>query len=129
MSKARYQDNLEFMQWLKRYFDLNYNGEYYDAVTRRKGQDLYYIAGGNKVHASTKGGAAQPRPTAKTSSTTTGAKTSGAKSSINTGLRPGVGGSNPQMQAQLNDMKLNMETLEKERDFYFGKLRDIEMIL
>jgi hypothetical protein len=41
-------------QWLKRYFDLNYNGEEYDAVGRRKGQDLYYILGGSKV------GSAQP---------------------------------------------------------------------
>jgi hypothetical protein len=28
---------------------LNYNGEPYDAVTRRKGQELFYILGGNKV--------------------------------------------------------------------------------
>lgn len=25
LSKAKYQDNLEFLQWLKRYFDINYN--------------------------------------------------------------------------------------------------------
>ena len=54
--KARYQDNLEFCQWIKRYFDLNYNGEAYDAMSRRKNQDLYYIAGGNKVMPPGKGG-------------------------------------------------------------------------
>lgn len=47
--KAKYQDNLELLQWMKRYFDINYNGEPYDAVGRRKGQDLYYILGGAKV--------------------------------------------------------------------------------
>lgn len=30
--------------------------------------------------------------------------------------------------SQLLDMKLTVEGLEKERDFYFGKLRDIELI-
>jgi hypothetical protein len=40
---------LEFCQWIKRYFDLNYSGEPYNAVERRKGQQLFYIMGGNKV--------------------------------------------------------------------------------
>ena len=56
--KAKYQDNLEFCQWIKRYFDLNYSGEPYNAVERRKGQALFYIMGGNKVAAPPKGGAA-----------------------------------------------------------------------
>lgn len=56
--KAKYQDNLEFCQWIKRYFDLNYSGEPYNAVERRKGQQLFYIMGGNKVAAPPKGGVA-----------------------------------------------------------------------
>ena len=51
MVKAKYQDNLEFCQWIKRYFDLNYSGEPYNALQRRKGQDIFYILGGNKVDA------------------------------------------------------------------------------
>ena len=34
---------------MKRLFDIKYNGQEYDAVGRRKGQDLFYILGGNKV--------------------------------------------------------------------------------
>ena len=47
--KAKYQDNLEMCQWIKRYFDLNYSGEPYNALQRRKGSDIFYIMGGNKV--------------------------------------------------------------------------------
>jgi len=45
MIKGKYQDNLEFCQWLKAFFEKNYNGEPYDAVGRRKGQDLFYLGG------------------------------------------------------------------------------------
>jgi microtubule-associated protein, RP/EB family len=48
--KAKYQDNLEFCQWIKAYFEKHYNGEPYDGPARRKHQELYYIAGGNKVN-------------------------------------------------------------------------------
>jgi microtubule-associated protein, RP/EB family len=39
--------------------------------------------------------------------------------------------SNQQMEElsnQVMDMRLNLEGLEKERDFYFSKLRDIEIL-
>ena len=49
--KAKYQDNLEFCQWLKAYFEKNYNGEPYDALGRRKNKDLHYILGGGKIAA------------------------------------------------------------------------------
>ena len=32
-----------------------------------------------------------------------------------------------EMTQELIDMRLSIEGLEKERDFYFGKLRDIEV--
>ncbi len=47
--------------------------------------------------------------------------------------RPAAGGGASAAQiedlnAQLMDAKLTIEGLEKERDFYFGKLRDIEVL-
>ena len=52
-------------QWMKRYFDLHYNGQEYDAVARRpEGTTMYYIAGGNKVNPMRKaGGAAAAKTT------------------------------------------------------------------
>ena len=40
--KAKYQDNLEFAQWIKKFFDLNCKekGEGYDPIARRGGVDL-----------------------------------------------------------------------------------------
>ncbi|KAJ7850808.1 calponin homology domain-containing protein, partial [Mycena olivaceomarginata] len=35
--KCKMQDNLEFLQWLKHFWDANYGGGEYDAVARRKG--------------------------------------------------------------------------------------------
>ena len=37
LAKGKYQDNFEFMQWLKVYFDHNNKDEPYDAVARRYG--------------------------------------------------------------------------------------------
>lgn len=44
---------------------------------------------------------------------------------------PGVGNGDDEaaeLMQQVNVLKLTVEDLEKERDFYFGKLRNIELI-
>lgn len=58
--KCKLQDNLEFTQWLKRYWDQNYPGGEYDALQRRKGG-----AGGGGRASSRSGTAAAPGATRK----------------------------------------------------------------
>ena len=36
--KGRFQDNFEFLQWFKKFFDANYSGQEYDALAARHGQ-------------------------------------------------------------------------------------------
>merc|ERR1719383_1228332 len=38
--KGRFQDNFEFVQWFKKFFDANYGGQDYDAVAARGGVTL-----------------------------------------------------------------------------------------
>jgi len=44
MIKGRFQDNFEFCQWFKKFFDANYAGQEYDALAVRGG--VQPIAGG-----------------------------------------------------------------------------------
>ena len=44
--KGKFQDNFEFLQWFKKFFDANYDGREYDAAAAREGQD---IATGSKA--------------------------------------------------------------------------------
>lgn len=37
--KGKFQDNFEFVQWFKKFFDANYDGREYDPVEARQGQD------------------------------------------------------------------------------------------
>lgn len=132
--KAKYQDNLEFLQWLKRYCDLNFNGEQYDAAGKRKGQDLYYIGIGNKPVAGS--GVAPPKKkfTKPAGAPAVAAKKPFTKSEAVGGAAGGVASSASkkrvqELEGEIAELKLTSDTLEKERDFYFGKLRDIEVLL
>ena len=109
------QDNLEFLQWTKRFWDQYYPGGEYDAISRRK-------ASGAPPAAAP---AVSSRPSATANVRHGVTPTSGAKPSRVAG---GSGGS-AAVTAENAQLKDTVAGLERERDFYFSKLRDIELLL
>jgi hypothetical protein len=111
------QDNLEFLQWIKKFWDQHYPGGDYDAVGRRKGSAAPPATIGAPRVASAGSGAAR-RGTTPTSNT----------------ARPrvagvGGGGNAAALNQEITAQREAIAGLEKERDFYFAKLRDIELLL
>lgn len=90
--KGRFQDNFEFLQWFKKFFDANYAGQDYDAVKSRGGAKL---------------ASAKPAKPGSANSVSVNVET---------------------LTKQLEESRIAIEGLEKERDFYFGKLRDMEVM-
>lgn len=117
--KGKFQDNFEFLQWFKKFFDANYDGKEYDPVLTRQGQE---------------GTPPPPNPGPMRTSPTVPKTAPTPQRQINLARRSAPmtrnGGDAEliELNQQLLDMKLTVEGLEKERDFYFGKLRDIELI-
>jgi RP/EB family microtubule-associated protein len=158
---GRAMDNLEFMQWFKRYFEIQSGtrGADYDPAVARgrgKGGSTYRGAvgassGGGAGGAPTITGASARSATAPAAeSRRTGADKgrnngngSGNNKNTNESNRPTRGGKSSAagsgaaavsgevvaLKRQALDMKVEMDGLEKERDFYFNKLRDIEIML
>ncbi|XP_017960104.2 microtubule-associated protein RP/EB family member 1 isoform X10 [Drosophila navojoa] len=164
--KGRFQDNFEFLQWFKKFFDANYDGRDYDASAVREGAPMGFGSGAGKSLPGTSSGgggvassyrrvptSAATRPTAATTTTATKPIVSKVPPRTNNATPPnrmtagttGAVKKNDAVTAQTNqqieelsnqvrpeveimDMRLNLEGLEKERDFYFSKLRDIEIL-
>ncbi|KAK4699427.1 hypothetical protein P7C70_g6834, partial [Phenoliferia sp. Uapishka_3] len=140
------QDNLEFLQWLKKYWDLNFPGGEYDPVGRRKGlgADRYESSRGvtdptldPSLAAPAARAARSPVNAPAAASRTMAAKRAPAAAPVRSaGARPisRTASAVPDaalqaLTAQMSEMKVSVEGLEKERDFYFNKLRDIEIII
>lgn len=137
--KGRPLDNLEFMQWMKRYCDSINGGNMdpsYNPVERRN------LAKGGKE--ANKRAAPPPavksRPAARVQGGPKRAEnTSGVSSSIRQPANVASHRANStastmfeekleELNEQLMECKQANDGLEKERDFYFGKLRVIEML-
>ncbi|KAJ0114205.1 hypothetical protein N8I77_007004 [Diaporthe amygdali] len=114
--KCKMQDNLEFLQWTKRFWDQYYPGGDYDAVSRRKGQGMSAGGSGAAPRAAAAGGGARR---AVGGTTPSGGPRLGAKAAP----------ASAALQAENTQLKETVVGLERERDFYFSKLRDIELLV
>lgn len=119
--KCKMQDNLEFLQWTKRYWDQYYPGGEYDALSRRKasGAPSVPAIGGAPRAAAASAPAARRAPA-------TGGAAGGAPRTRTPG---GSGGASAALTQENNALKETVSSLERERDFYFAKLRDIEVLI
>jgi RP/EB family microtubule-associated protein len=115
--KCKMQDNLEFLQWTKRYWDQYYPGGDYDAVGRRKGAAAAAPPSMGSARSSTATSGAR-RPVANATAPRTASRQTG-----------GGGAASAALQAKNTELMETVQGLERERDFYFSKLRDIELLI
>ncbi|XP_023699157.1 microtubule-associated protein RP/EB family member 2 isoform X1 [Paramormyrops kingsleyae] len=145
--KGRFQDNLDFIQWFKKFFDANYDGKEYNPVQARQGQDAIpppdpgeqifnlpkksHHAASSPTAGATRAAAA-PKPSTPTSRPSSAKKipppaVAGAMAAPAKGEKE-LETQVVQLNEQVNTLKHALEGVEKERDFYFGKLREIELL-
>ncbi|XP_065819840.1 microtubule-associated protein RP/EB family member 3-like isoform X1 [Labrus bergylta] len=134
--KGKFQDNFEFLQWFKKFFDANYDGKEYDPLMMRQGQEGTPpppTNQGDPIHHKPKrpirSGPMRTSPTAPKTVPPPQRQINTAPTRRSAPMsRNGGDAELVELNQQLLDLKLTVEGLEKERDFYFGKLRDIELI-
>lgn len=129
------QDNLEFLQWIKRFWDQNYPGHEYDPDGRRRGQGVAPppLHGSTARTTAAPAAAAPRRAVPATAAPAARARAAPAVGTTARVARPAGSAAAPQavvpdetiqaLTAQMDEMKVSVDSLERERDFYFNKVR------
>mmetsp|Transcript_74 Transcript_74/g.150 ORF Transcript_74/g.150 Transcript_74/m.150 type:complete len:293 (-) Transcript_74:227-1105(-) len=144
--RAKYQDNLEFCQWLKAFYDQSgIFREEYDAFAVRskgKGGNTYVhngSGGGKGAPVKPSGRSTAPTAASRTITSTKSRATSGATAATTVTAKKASTESvladaalmkkNSELSSKLKEADLAKEELEIERDWYLNKLRSIEIML
>jgi microtubule-associated protein, RP/EB family len=128
--KCRFQDNLEFLQWVKKYWDQYYpGGEPYDAIARRGGGSVTAPPSRAPLRAQQhQTRAPAVRPAQRSAAATP--RSEAVRSRTPSSNAPGASSRELQeLKSQVAQSDETIRGLEKERDFYFNKLRDIEILV
>lgn len=141
--RGKYQDNLEMLQWIKTYFDRTFPGGEYDAMARRfveSPPDWARPADGIGGAAAATPAQAQAIPRAGGGPRTPSgpvpkreplrgrAPCQALGGRAQTAEAGGMKEEHEKLREEVVDLKITVDGLETERDFYFHKLRDIEIL-
>lgn len=156
--RGKYQDNLEFMQWCKAFCERHQVAEGYDPVERRsrgKGGDRVPTrgAGGAAAQGSSRSAASKPsrsrsaRPAASKGDNNSNKAPAPrdaamppppatekenrqvARGAANAKADAALTKKVEKLESEKGELAVTVESLEKERDFYYDKLREIEIKL
>ena len=139
--KGRFQDNFEFVQWFKKFFDANYAGNDYDPTAARQAAGAKATKQNGTTTASrkplskpavrtTKPSTRTPAASARApiSARTTKSPSAGAKTTKNNEEMLELRRTNEQQLITIQEMQESIKNLEQERDFYYNKLREVEIL-
>eukprot|EP00392_Amoebophrya_sp_AT5.2_P004863 g4872.t1 len=133
--KGKYQDNLEFLQWMKCYFEHSHPSHSYgggglgedggyNPLPAREGKPLYEWARPGGLGSGGGGGGGGTSASASTTSSATQNRRADGT------VGGGRGGSEVEaaLREEIRNMQVTVDGLETERDYYFHKLREIEIL-
>jgi len=136
--KGKFQDNLEFLQWMKKYFDMHHGGDPYDAVGRRQGKGGAAPTKASPVKKVAPGNIKTSSSNMKTPTQSSGGNVKTATKATKVTSTPTKSTQSPssganseriqQLELQVEELQTIAAEVEKERDFYFNKLRDVEVL-
>ncbi|CCC70273.1 hypothetical protein NCAS_0E02030 [Naumovozyma castellii] len=138
LMRCKFQDNLEFLQWIKKYWIQNKDATEYDPNARRRYRPTTTIGNTNNTPANV----TKRRSSGMGNNLAAGSTVAPRSSSmgmtrkfsneqimaLQTELSQAQGNVGS-LNKELNSYKETVNILERERSFYFGKLRDIEILV
>lgn len=136
--KLKFQDNLEFLQWMKKYWDAHYEEGPHKVVNVTSSVPLPAapvvsskfstskpIVGLSRTSSiSSVQNQRPPAPTTIPNTTTNNNSISSTAANNTTNNAFQIAA----LTKTITELKLSVDEMEKERDFYFNKLRDIEIL-
>ncbi|CAD8052470.1 unnamed protein product [Paramecium sonneborni] len=124
LTKCKYQDNLEFLQWMKKYIDTHFVTKDYDPLTKRGNQEFEdpdkQIRNQSKPKVLIKNNAKDQQIIQNLSKNSSFATIQILNNDFS---------NKENRQASMTDLLLQIETLKCERDFYYLKLKDLDGLM
>lgn len=130
--KLKFQDNLEFLQWMKKYWDAHYDGDnvpvapFVISAPVKTTNNLSRTSSINNKRSI--GSTALPSNNSQAQLLNTQNHQSNPQAPIASATSATNALQLAALTKTITELKLSVDEMEKERDFYFNKLRDIEIL-